>query len=520
MASTTSVPAFRNEPVTDFSDPTAQAAFRAALARVGGQLGRRQPLWIGGQPVTHAETFDSINPAHPDQVVGTHVVASVEDVDAAVQAAERAFPSWAATPAELRAEFLFRAAELIRQRRHEVSALMVLEVGKAWGEADGEAAEAVDLMEWYARQMLRLGKPKDLTPLEGEEHAFYYVPLGVGAVISPWNFPLALTTGMLTAAVVAGNSVVLKPSSASPTTAAWLVDLFRELGLPNGVINYLTGPGSAIGDALVEHPRVRFIAFTGSRDVGVRINERASKVQPGQIWLKRIQLEMGGKNGIVVDETADLEAAADGIVTSAFGYQGQKCSAGSRAIVVDAVYEPVLAEVVERARALRIGDPIEPDTQVGPLIDAGAERKVLDYIAIGKGEGELMLGGEKLDREGYFVAPTIFADVSPRARIAQEEIFGPVLAFIRAHDFDDALAIANGTEYGLTGSLYSRDAARLERAKRDFHVGNLYLNRKCTGAIMGVHPFGGFNMSGTDSKAGGPDYLLFFLQGKSVGSRV
>src|SRR6266540_3069360 len=486
MASTTSVPAFRNEPVTDFSDPTAQAAFRAALARVGGQLGRRQPLWIGGQPVTHAETFDSINPAHPDQVVGTHVVASVEDVDAAVQAAERAFPSWAATPAELRAEFLFRAAELIRQRRHEVSALMVLEVGKAWGEADGEAAEAVDLMEWYARQMLRLGKPKDLTPLEGEEHAFYYVPLGVGAVISPWNFPLALTTGMLTAAVVAGNSVVLKPSSASPTTVAWLVDLFRELGLPNGVINYLTGPGSAIGDALVEHPRVRFIAFTGSRDVGVRINERASKVQPGQIWLKRIQLEMGGKN----------------------------------AIVVDAVYERVLAEVVERARALRIGDPIEPDTQVGPLIDAGAERKVLDYIAIGKGAGELMLGGEKLDREGYFVAPTIFADVSPRARIAQEEIFGPVLAFIRAHDFDDALAIANGTEYGLTGSLYSRDAARLERAKRDFHVGNLYLNRKCTGAIMGVHPFGGFNMSGTDSKAGGPDYLLFFLQGKSVGSRV
>jgi len=521
---TTLIPHFRNEPETDFSGSAAQADFRAALDRVRGQLGRRYPLVIGGHAVSHPETFDSINPAHPDQIVGTHVTATPEDVNAAVEAAERAFPAWSATPARERAELLFRAAALIRKRRHDLSALMVYEVGKSWAEADGESAEAVDLMEWYARQMLRLDEPQQLTPLAGEETAFFYVPLGVGAVISPWNFPLALTTGMMTAAIVAGNTVVVKPASVSATTVAWLVDLLlevgRELGLPDGVINYLTGPGGRIGDALVDHPRIRFIAFTGSREVGIRINERGARVQPGQVWLKRIQLEMGGKNGVVVDETAHLEAAAEGIVAGAFSFQGQKCSAGSRAILVDQVYEPVLQQLVERTRALQVGDTTDPDNTVGPVVDANAERKILEYIELGKAEGELMLGGDKLGDEGYFIAPTIFADVRPQARIAQEEIFGPVLSVIRARDFEEALQIANGTEYGLTGSLYSRDAQRLGRARREFHVGNLYFNRKSTGALMGVHPFGGFNMSGTDSKAGGPDYLLFFLQGKSLGSRA
>ena len=511
---------FRNEPGTDFSDPDARRAFQAELQRIRSlELGRVYPLRIGGQEVTRAQVFESLNPANPSEVIGRHVVATAEDVEAAVSAADDAFASWSMTSANERADLLRRAADRLRQRRHSFGALMVLEVGKSWDEADGETAEAIDLMEWYARQMLELAPSRQLTPLPDEDTEFFYVPLGAGAIVSPWNFPLALFTGMTTAAIVAGNTVVVKPASASPTIAAWLVDLLREVGLPDGVINFLTGPGGAIGDALVDHPKIRFVAFTGSKEVGIRINERGARVQPGQTWLKRIQLEMGGKNAVVVDETADLDAAAQGIVTSAFSFQGQKCSAGSRAIAVDAVYDGLLERVVERARQLRLGDPSDPDVQVGPVVDAAAERKIRGYIDIGRTEGRIVLGGSKPERDGFFIEPTIIADVSPKARIAQEEIFGPVLTFIRARDFDDALAIANSTEFGLTGSLYSRDPDRLARARREFHVGNLYFNRKSTGALMGVHPFGGFNMSGTDSKAGGPDYLLFFLQAKSLGSR-
>ena len=511
---------FRNEPTRNFSDPADQAAFRETLERVRQQLGRTYPLRIDGRDVSHSQTFDSVNPARPSEVIGTHIVATVEDVNAAVEAADRAFTSWSATATEVRVDLLFRVADLIRKRRDELSSLMVLEVGKAWDEADGETAEAVDLVEWYARQMLQFAESRTLTPWAGEHTEFFYVPLGAGAIISPWNFPLALTIGMLSAALVTGNTVVVKPASASATTVAWLVAIFEEAGVPIGVINYVTGSGSAVGDQLVDHQRIRFIAFTGSKEVGTRIYDRGAKVQPGQIWLKRIQLEMGGKNAVVVDETADLDAAAEGIVVSAFGFQGQKCSAGSRAIVVSAVYDQVLGKVVERAKALRVGDPVQPTTEVGPLIDGAAERKVLDYIAVGRVEGSIVLGGGKVDREGHFVEPTIIAGVSPTARVAQEEIFGPVLAVIRAADFDDAIRIANGTEFGLTGAVYSRDRTRLDRAKREFHVGNLYFNRKSTGAMMGVHPFGGFNMSGTDSKAGGPDYLLFFLQGKAIGDRI
>jgi 1-pyrroline-5-carboxylate dehydrogenase len=367
--------------------------------------------------------------------------------------------------------------------------------------------------------MLDLERPRPLLPVGGEQTSLVYVPLGVGAIVSPWNFPLSLTTGMMSAALVAGNTVVVKPASASATSATWLVDLFRECGTPAGVINLLTGSGGLIGDALVDHPQTRFVAFTGSKDVGVRINERAARLQPGQIWIKRVQLELGGKNATLVDETADLERAAEAIVTSAFGYQGQKCSACSRAIVVDSVHDELRSRIIERARRLRLGDPAERDTDLGPLVDESAFRKVVEYVDIGRAESTLVFGGGTREG-GYYVEPTIFDDVSPRVRIAQEEIFGPVLAIIRARDFDHALDIANDTQFGLAGAVFTTDPDRIEQARQRFHVGNLYINRKCTGALTGAHPFGGFNLSGTDSKAGGPDYLLFFLQAKSVAVRA
>jgi 1-pyrroline-5-carboxylate dehydrogenase len=366
--------------------------------------------------------------------------------------------------------------------------------------------------------MLRLAEEKPLTQIPGEESKLVYIPLGVGAVIPPWNFPGAITLGMTVAAVVTGNTVVLKPASTAPMIAWQLVRILEEVGLPAGVVNYLTGSGGKIGDALIEHPRVRFVAFTGSREVGLRIHELAAKPQKGQVWLKRTVLEMGGKDAVVVDETADLDAAAEGIVTSAFGFQGQKCSAGSRAIIVEQVYDEVLQKVIERAKKLNLGDVTQPETYMGPVIDANAFAKINEYIEIGKGEGRLVVGGGH-HGPGYFIEPTIIADVAPQARVAQEEIFGPVLAVVKAKDFAGALDIANSTEYGLTGSLYSRDDERIEQAKEDFHVGNLYFNRKCTGALVGVHPFGGFNMSGTDSKSGGPDYLLLFTQSKAIASR-
>jgi 1-pyrroline-5-carboxylate dehydrogenase len=514
------LPAFKNEPTTNFDVDVNRRAFEKALMTVKAQLGQFYPILVGRHEIADGERFESVNPARPGQVVGRHAVASPSQADTAVRAAQLAFPSWAATRAEDRARLLFRAAELIRRRRHELSALMVYEVGKPWDEADGETAEAVDLMEWYGREVLRLAGPQPITPFVGEVVEYFNIPLGVGLVISPWNFPLALTTGMMTAAMVTGNTVIVKPAENSSTTVAWLVNIFRELNVPPGVLNYVTGRGSVVGEAMVDHPGVRFIAFTGSREVGVRIYERAARLQPTQRWLKRVQLELGGKNAVVVDETADLEDAAQGIVTSAFSFQGQKCSAGSRAILVGDIYDEVVSRVVDKASRLKVGDPIDPAVSVGPLIDGNAHERVLDYIEVGKQEAELLLGGRKGNGDGYFVNPTIFGKVDPASRIAQEEIFGPVLAVIPARDFDDALAIANRTDYGLTGSLFSRDPVRIRRARDEMHVGNLYINRKSTGAMMGVHPFGGFNMSGTDSKAGGPDYLHFFLQGKAVGERL
>jgi 1-pyrroline-5-carboxylate dehydrogenase len=441
-------------------------------------------------------------------------------MEKAIEAAWKAFPAWSETPAEKRADLLFRAAAEMRKRKHEFSAWMVFEVGKSWPEADGDTAEAIDFMEFYAREMLRLASPPPLTPSPGEKNEMAYIPLGVGAVIPPWNFPLAICIGMATAAIVSGNCIVLKPSSDSPAIAYQFAKLMHDLGCPPGVLNFLTGSGAQIGDSLIDHPKIRFISFTGSKEVGLRINERAAKAQPGQKWIKRVVAEMGGKDAIVVDKDADLDAAATGIVASAFGYQGQKCSACSRAIIHEAVYEKILEKIKTKTEALKVGPTVNVDTHVGPVVSAAQFKTVLNYIAVGKKEGRLLTGGKALSEEGYFIAPTVFADIPAVARLSQEEIFGPVLALTKAKSFDDALEIANNTDFGLTGAVYTKTRANLETAKKKFHVGNLYLNRKCTGALVGVHPFGGFNMSGTDSKAGGRDYLLLFTQVKVWSEKV
>jgi 1-pyrroline-5-carboxylate dehydrogenase len=507
---------FRNEPVVDFSrNETASAAQRAAL---DGFKAVDVPLVIGGRRITTREKIVSTHPGEPSRIVGRASKATAALAKKAVETADAAFPAWSRTAPAARAELLFRTAALLRERRWDLNATMILEVGKTWTEADADTAEAVDFCEYYGREMLRLAEDPPLTTLPGERNRLQYLPLGVGAVIAPWNFPCAILCGMTAAALVTGNTVVLKPASVAPAIGFKVFEALEAAGLPAGVLNFLPGPGGEIGDLLVDHPRTRFVCFTGSKDVGLRIYERSAKVQAGQRWLKRSVIEMGGKDAIVVDEDADLEAAASGIVASAFGYQGQKCSACSRAIVVGKAYDTVLDLVRKKTEALRVGDVRDPATQMGPVVDERQMKKVLSYVAVGRREGRLVTGGRRLDRPGWFVAPTVVADVKPSARLAQEEIFGPVLAFIKAKDYDDAMRIANGTEYGLTGAYYGR--ARTERAKADFHVGNLYVNRKCTGALVGVHPFGGFNMSGTCSKAGGPDYLRLFMESKAVAEKI
>src|SRR2546425_4804092 len=509
---------FKNAPLIDFSKQENRQAQMQALEQVKSELGRTYPLVIGGQKISTQETFASVNPSNPEQVIGYFAKATVEQANEAVEAAAKAFDSWRRVPAEERANYLFAAADLIRERRFHFNAWMIYEVGKSWAEADGDTAEAIDFLEFYAREMMRLAGEQPLTHIEGEDNQLVYLPLGVGAVIPPWNFPCAIMVGMTSASFVTGNTVILKPASTSPAIAAQFMRILEEVGLPAGVVNFLTGSGATVGDTLVESPQVRFIAFTGSRDVGLRINELAAKPRKGQRWLKRTILEMGGKDAVVVDETADIDAAAEGIVSSAFGFQGQKCSAGSRAIIVEKVYDQVVQKVIDKTKKLTMGDVTKPETYMGPVVDENAMKKITDYIEVGKQEGRLVAGGGH-QGPGYFIEPTVFADVDPHARIAQEEIFGPVLTVIKAKDFDDALYIANDTEYGLTGSLYSKDEERIERAKQEYYVGNLYFNRKSTGALVGVHPFGGFNMSGTDSKAGGSDYLLLFTQAKAISTK-
>ncbi|HEX6590229.1 MAG TPA: L-glutamate gamma-semialdehyde dehydrogenase [Longimicrobiales bacterium] len=512
---------FRNQPNTDFSDPANRRAMEEAIEKVRGQFDRTWPLVIGGERIGDRGAEPSTSPHDPKLVVGKVAQANEKDADRALQAAADAFESWKNVSYEERAEYLFRAAEVMIERRFELNAWLSFEVSKSWVEADVEVSELIDFATYYAHQMLRLGGRHPMQPYPGETNELEYLPLGVCAVIPPWNFAGAIMGGMTMAAIVAGNTVVLKPASTSPVIAAVFADiLINDCGLPAGVLNFLPGPGGKIGDFIVDDPRTRLIAFTGSKEVGMRIYERAAKVHKGQRWLKRTVLEMGGKDGLIVDETADLDESADAIVRSAFGFQGQKCSACSRAIVVDEVYDEVLNKVIERTRQLTVGDPTDGETFMGAVIDAKSHRKIAEYIDIGKKEGRLAYGGRTDVGSGHHIEPTIIADVPEDGRIAQEEIFGPVLAFIRARDFDHAIEIINNTEFGLTGGLMSGSKERLERAKRDIHVGNLYLNRKITGALVGVQPFGGFNMSGTDSKAGGPDYLLLFTQAKSITNRL
>ncbi len=512
---------FVNERLRTFADPAEVASLESALARLRSAGPREHPVVIDGRAVETVATFESRNPARPAEVVGRIGSANAAQANEAVETAARVFETWKRVSPVERARYLFEAAELIRARRDDFNAVLVLEVGKSWGEADADTAEAIDFIEFYAREALRYAEPPPLVALAGEENRLAYIPLGVGIVIPPWNFAFAIMAGMTVAALVTGNTVVLKPSSDSPVIAALFVDLLHEVGLPAGVVNFVPGSGRTIGDALVAHPKTRFVAFTGSKEVGLHINELAAKTQPGQIWIKRVVAEMGGKDSIVVAADADLDAAAEGIVASAFGFAGQKCSACSRAIVDESVYDEVLAKIAQRTAALTVGDPSDRGITVGPVVNEGAMTTILSYIERGIAEGgRLVTGGKRAAVEGFVIEPTVIADVAPRATIAQEEIFGPVLAVIKARDFDDALAIANNTEFGLTGAVYSRDDAKLERARKEFHVGNLYFNRKCTGAFVGAHPFGGFNMSGTDSKAGGYDYLLLFLQAKLTSKNV
>lgn len=511
---------FANEPFVDFAKAENKAAMEAALKKVASEFGREYPMHIDGQEVHTAEKIKSTNPSHPSQVIGIVQGASAEQARQAIESAHAYFATWKKVPAEQRAEALFRAASIIRQRRFELSALICYEVGKSWAEADADAAETIDFLEFYGREMLRLNGPHKVTPYQNERNFMVYIPLGAGAAIPPWNFPAAIATGMTAAALVAGNTVVLKPSEESSVIAAAMVGILYEAGIPKQALQFVTGLGEVAGDALVKHPKTRFIAFTGSKDVGLLISEAAGKRQPGQLWIKRAVLEMGGKDATVVDDEADVDAAVEGVALAAFGYQGQKCSACSRAIVTEKVYDAFVQKLVERAKKVTVGPAEDPANYMGPVVSEGAMNGILSYIEIGKKEGKVVLGGGRAPGDGYFVQPTIIADVNPKARIAQEEIFGPVLAVIKARDFDEALQIANDTEFGLTGAVYSKNKAKLEKAEEAFHVGNLYLNRKCTGAMVGAHPFGGFNMSGTDSKTGGKDYLLHFLQAKSIAEKV
>ncbi|BDG60931.1 L-glutamate gamma-semialdehyde dehydrogenase [Caldinitratiruptor microaerophilus] len=512
---------FRNEPATDFGREENRRAYEAAIRKVESQFGRDYPLIIGGERVTTAEKIVSRNPAAPSEVVGTTGKAGPAEVDRALEAARKAFETWSRTDPLARARILWKAAAIMRRRKHELSATMTVEVGKTWPEADADTAEAIDFLEFYGREMARLAQAQPLTRLMGEDNEVYYLPLGVGVIHSPFNFPLAILTGMTSAAIVAGNTVLVKPSVHTPVIAAKFFEILEEAGLPPGVANYVPGDPAEIGEMLTTDPRIHFVSFTGSAAVGAKIHEQAARVQPGQRFLRRVVAEMGGKDAIIVDSEVDVDEAVLGIVTSAFGFGGQKCSACSRAIVLEDRYDEVLEKVTKAAQALRLGDPRRPEVQMGPVGSEAAYRRVLEYIQIGRGEGRLVTGGGAPEGlgDGYFVSPTIFADVDPHARIAQEEIFGPVLAFFKAGSFEEAVAIANDTQYGLTGSVYSRNRANLEYARREFHVGNLYFNRKCTGALVGVHPFGGFKMSGTDSKAGGRDYLLLFTQAKSVSEK-
>ncbi|MDW8218984.1 MAG: L-glutamate gamma-semialdehyde dehydrogenase [Bacteroidota bacterium] len=509
-------PPYRPEQYLDFSDTSIVAQQRAALEKVRSMFGKEYPNIIYGEEVFTDKKVVSINPADISETIGIFQSATQSDAERALQSAWKGFETWKDVPAEQRAEYLFRAADIVRQRRLEINAWMISEAGKNYPEADADTCEAIDFLEFYGREALRYAQPQPLTRIPGEDNSYFYIPLGAGFVVTPWNFPFAILVGTSAAPIAAGNTVVLKPAMETPMMGWIFADIMREVGLPPGVLNFISADPLDVGDFLVQHPKTRFISFTGSMHVGLRINQLAAQPQPEQLWIKRVIAEMGGKDAIIVADDADIDDAVRGTVASAFGFQGQKCSACSRVIVDECIHDEFVTKLVAATQELTIGNP-KDNASIGPVSSQKAENKILEYIEIGKTEGKLLVGGKKVPHlNGYYIEPTIFDDVAPTARIAQEEIFGPVLAVIRAKDFNHALEIANGTKYGLTGAVYSTSPGRLERARREFFVGNLYLNRKCTGAIVDVHPFGGFNMSGTDSKAGSRDYLMLFLQGKSV----
>lgn len=507
---------YKHEPFTDFTVEKNRQELDAAMKNVQAELGKDHDLLIGGENVSTDAKITSINPGNKEEVIGNVSKANQEHAEKAVQAADKAFKTWKYTKAVDRANILIRAAAIVRRRKAEFTALLIKEGGKPWKEADADIAEGIDFMEYYARQMIELDQGKEVNSRPGEYNRYMYIPTGVAVTIPPWNFAFAIMVGTTVAPIVTGNTTILKPASATPVIAAEFVNVLVEAGMPDGVINFLPGSGAEVGDYLVDHPKTSLITFTGSRDVGTRLYGRAAVVQEEQNHLKRVIVEMGGKDTVVVDNEADIDVAADSIVTSAFGFSGQKCSAGSRAIVHEDVYDEVLEKVVKRTNELTVGETTTPDMYMGPVIDQGAYDKIMGYIEIGKQEGKLAAGGDGDNSKGYFIKPTVFADVDIEARIMQEEIFGPVVAFAKAKDFDQALDMANNSEYGLTGAVISKNREHLNQATMEFDVGNLYFNRNCTGAIVGYQPFGGFKMSGTDSKAGGPDYLALHMMAKTV----
>ncbi|WP_077325088.1 L-glutamate gamma-semialdehyde dehydrogenase [Virgibacillus siamensis] len=508
---------FKHEPFIDFTDEANSNDFKAALNQVHGELGKEYPLVINGEKIYTDDKLSSYNPSDKEQLVGKVSKATKEHVDQAMDAALEAFKTWRTWTATERADILYKAAAIVRRRKHEFSAWLVYDAGKPWNQADADIAEGIDFMEYYARKMVELEKGKEINDRPNEQNTYFYQAMGPGVTIPPWNFAFAIVAGTTVAPIVAGNPVLLKPSENTPVIAYKLVEVLEEAGLPTGVLSFVPGDPAEIGDYLVDHKDTHFINFTGSRATGTRIMERAAKVQEGQNFLKRVVAEMGGKDTIIVDKDADLDLAADSIVNSAFGFSGQKCSACSRAVIHKDVYDEVLEKSIALTKELiTVGNPAEQNVYMGAVVNQKQFNKIKEYIEIGKNEGQLAYGGETDDSKGFFVHPTIFKDIDPKARIMQEEIFGPVVAFAKAANFDELLEIANNTEYGLTGAVISNNREHLNRARYDFHVGNLYFNRGCTAAIVGYHPFGGFKMSGTDSKAGGPDYLQHFVEAKMV----
>ena len=511
---------YENAPLLNFVYQQSRSQMREAISRWRGQLGKKYPLIIGGEKVWTDKTIASINPSAPAEIVGQIVEAGIPEAERAVKAAREALERWSRTPVETRARTLERAAVIMERRRYELSALEVFEVGKPWAEADGDIREAMDFCLFYAQQMRLLGRPRLTQNVPGEESYQHYWPRGVALVIAPWNFPMAILCGMTSAALVTGNTVIIKPAEQSAVSGAMLMEVFEEAGVPPGVLNFLPGKGSIIGAHLVDHKDVDLIAFTGSREVGLRIWESAGQTRPGQRQLKHVVCEMGGKNAVIIDSDADLDEAIVDSIYSAFGYQGQKCSALSRLIVLEENYRRVMQRLLSAAASLRVGNPEEPGITVGPVIDKTAYDRIQEYIEIGKSEATLAFQRKDVPVEGYFIPPTIFVDVTPQMRIAREEIFGPVLSVIQVRDLDEAIEVANGTDYALTAGFFSRSPANIERAKADIVAGNVYINRSCTGAVVGRHPFGGFKMSGGGTKAGGADYLLQFLLPRVVTENI